>query len=184
MVERGIIGEEDKEIYQFGIKNGFIILLNILTAFFIGLFTTKIVLVAVFTLSFMTLRSFTGGYHSESRIFCYISSSLVLFIPIYTTAVFEAMSIFVMLIALIAAAFIIVILSPMNSRHRELDQAEKKHFGFRAKGILLIQLVAFGILYGAGEYELSYAVYSSICLIAIFMLVGKICLAIQLNMEE
>lgn len=33
MAERGIIKEEDREIYQFGIRNGFIILLDIATAF-------------------------------------------------------------------------------------------------------------------------------------------------------
>lgn len=88
MVERGIIKEEEQEIYQFGIRNGFIILLNVVTAFLIGLLTAKLLVVAVFTLSFMVLRSYTGGYHSDSRIFCYIGSNQVLFIPVYTEELF------------------------------------------------------------------------------------------------
>ena len=66
LVERGIIKEEEQEIYQFGIRNGMIILLNVLTAFLIGLITEKLFIVAVFTVSFMVLRSYTGGYHSDS----------------------------------------------------------------------------------------------------------------------
>ena len=88
LVERGIIKEEEQEIYEFGIRNGMILLLNIVTAFLIGLVTEKLVVVAVFTASFMVLRSYTGGYHSDSRVFCYIGSNLVLFIPVYTEKLF------------------------------------------------------------------------------------------------
>ena len=68
MVERGIIKEEEQELYQFGIRNGMILLLNVVTALVIGLLTEQLAVVAVFTLSFMVLRSYTGGYHSDSRI--------------------------------------------------------------------------------------------------------------------
>lgn len=67
MVERGIIKEEEQELYQFGIRNGMILLLNVVTALVIGLLTEQLAVVAVFTLSFMVLRSYTGGYHSDSR---------------------------------------------------------------------------------------------------------------------
>ena len=86
MVERGIIKEEEQELYQFGIRNGMILLLNVVTALVIGLLTEQLAVVAVFTLSFMVLRSYTGGYHSDSRIFCYLGSNLVLLVPVYTQA--------------------------------------------------------------------------------------------------
>ena len=72
MVERGIIKEEEQELYQFGIRNGMILLLNVVTALVIGLLTEQLAVVAVFTPSFMVLRSYTGGYHSDSRVFCYL----------------------------------------------------------------------------------------------------------------
>ena len=88
MVERGIIKEEEQELYQFGIRNCMILLLNVVTALVIGLLTEQLAVVAEFTLSFMVLRSYTGGYHSDSRIFCYLGSNLVLLVPVYTQAVF------------------------------------------------------------------------------------------------
>ena len=124
LVERGIIKEEEQEIYQFGIRNGMIILLNVLTAFLIGLITEKLFIVAVFTVSFMVLRSYTGGYHSDSRVFCYIGSNRVLFIPVYTEMLFVKTENFVLGIFLAIAVCIIMIFSPMHSKNRKLDQAE------------------------------------------------------------
>lgn len=184
MVNRGVIKEEDREIYQFGIRNGFIILLNIVTAFLIGLFTEKLMVVCVFTLSFMTLRSFTGGYHCNNRLSCYIGSSLVLFIPVYTGSLFVRLPDTAVVFMLVAAAGIIWAFSPMHSKNRKLDQAEKKHFGKRAKITAILQIAAFFLLWYRGYNEYAYAVYTSICIIAIFMIVGKVQLHIQFHMEK
>lgn len=183
MVERGIIKEEEQEIYQFGIRNGFIILLNVVTAFLIGLLTAKLLVVAVFTLSFMVLRSYTGGYHSDSRIFCYIGSNLVLFIPVYTEELFIKTPNIVLIFFLILASGIILILSPMHSKNRKLDEKEQKHFGIRARLITVVQLIILGVLWYAGMTPYAYAVYVSICIIAVFMIIGKIQLWIQSHIE-
>lgn len=65
-----------------------IILLNVLTTFLIGFVTEKLFVGTVFTISFMVLRRYIGGYHSDSCIFCYIGSNLLLFIPVYTESLF------------------------------------------------------------------------------------------------
>ncbi len=184
MAERGIIREEDREIYQFGIRNGFIILLNIVTAFLIGLFTEQLLAVCVFTVSFMTLRSFTGGYHSDSRLFCYIGSNLVLFIPVYTGSLFVRAPIPAVLLVLAAALGIILALSPMHSKNRKLDQIEKKHFGRRARITAALQTAVFFLLWHLGYPDCAYAVYSCICITAVFMLAGGVQLYIQFHMEK
>ena len=146
MVERGIIKEEEQELYQFGIRNGMILLLNVVTALVIGLLTEQLAVVAVFTLSFMVLRSYTGGYHSDSRIFCYLGSNLVLLVPVYTQAVFCKTSL----------AWLLAVL----------------------------ELAVLGILWYAGQIPYAYAVYTGICITALFMLVGKAQLWIQSHTEN
>ena len=169
MVERGIIKEEEQELYQFGIRNGMILLLNVVTALVIGLLTEQLAVVAVFTLSFMVLRSYTGGYHSDSRVFCYLGSNLVLLVPVYTQAVFYKTSLAWLLAVLLVSAGIIFLLSPMHSKNRKLDKEEQKHFG---------------ILWHAGQIPYAYAVYTGICITALFMLVGKAQLWIQSHTEN
>lgn len=183
MVERGIIKEEEQELYQFGIRNGMIILLNVLTAFLIGLFTGKLLLVAVFTLSFMILRSFTGGYHSDSRVFCYIGSNLVLFIPVYTQELFQKIPDSILMILLVLATGIIFYLSPMNCKNRKLDEKERRYFGRKARIIAGVEVIVLGILWYAELINYAYAVYTSICITAIFMIIGKIQLKIDTDIE-
>ena len=183
LVERGIIKEEEQEIYQFGIRNGMIILLNVLTAFLIGLITEKLLIVAVFTVSFMVLRSYTGGYHSDSRIFCYIGSNLVLFIPVYTENLFVKTEDSILCIILALAVSIIMVFSPMHSKNRKLDKAEQKHFGKRARAITMVKLIILGILWYGEVTSYTYAIYSSICITAVFMLIGKVQLWLQEHIE-
>lgn len=183
MVERGIIEEEEQEIYQFGIRNGMIILLNVLTAFLIGLITEKLLIVAVFTVSFMVLRSYTGGYHSDSRVFCYIGSNLVLFVPVYTERLFVETADVILIVVLALAVSIIMMFSPMHSKNRKLDKAEQKHFGRRARVITVVQLIILGILWYVGVESYAYAIYSSICITAVFMLIGKVQLWLQEHIE-
>lgn len=183
MLERGIIREEERELYEFGIRNGMILLLDIATAFLIGLLTTKLAVVAIFTVSFMVLRSYTGGYHSDSRIFCYIGSNIVLFIPVYTENIFLMASDLQVYVLLSLAMVIILWLSPMHSKNRKLDQKEQKHFGKKARLVAVMELIIFLALWYVGQTAYTYAVYTSICITAVFMLAGKAQLWIQSHME-
>ena len=150
----------------------------------IGLLTEQLAVVAVFTLSFMVLRSYTGGYHSDSRIFCYLGSNLVLLVPVYTQAVFYKTSLARLLAVLLVSAGIIYLLSPMHSKNRKLDKEEQKHFGRKARLIAVLELAVLGILWHAGQIPYAYAVYTGICITALFMIVGKAQLWIQSHTEN
>ena len=158
--------------------------LNVVTALVIGLLTEQLAVVAVFTLSFMVLRSYTGGYHSDSRIFCYLGSNLVLLVPVYTQAVFYKTSLAWLLAVLLVSAGIIFLLSPMHSKNRKLDKEEQKHFGRKARLIAALELAVLGILWHAGQVLYAYAVYTGICITALFMLIGKAQLWIQSHTEN
>lgn len=184
MVEKGVVKGEDQDIYRWGIRNGFIIILNLLTSLLIGLITDKLLAVMVFTLSFLVLRSYTGGFHSESRIFCYISSSLVLFIPVYSSGWFQKMHLIGILMFCISAVVIIFFFSPMDSRNRTLDYEEKKHFGKRARILSVLFTLVMFLLWHMRLYEVSYSVFTAIMLTAVFMVIRQIQKIIQNRMEE
>ena len=187
MLEKGIIKEEDIPIYRYGIENGIILIFNMLTAFVIGILTGRLVEILVFLLSYITLRSYSGGFHLDNKIACYISSNLILMIPACASEMGYAFvrtwnePVKVIEIAfVICSAVIIFSLSPMDSKQRKLDTAEKKHFKFRARLILMVQLVVVGILCFIGQRICVVPICISICTIAVLMLIGKIQLAAQL----
>ena len=136
--------------------------------------TEKLFVVAVFILSFMVIRSYTGGYHSDSRIFCYVGSNLVLFIPVYTEMLFVWTDDYTLLILLALAVGIIMVCSPMHSKNRKVDVAEQKHFGRKARGITVVQLIVLGVLRYMEQNAYAYAIYFSNCITAVLMLIGKV----------
>lgn len=184
LAEQRIIKEEEQGLYQYGISNGLVILLNVFTALMIGLLSGHLVTAIVFTLFFMMLRSYSGGYHSDSRLFCYVISSAVLLIPVYTSQLMRNIPPMAVISILCLASCIIWQLSPMDSPKRKLDAEERKHFGNRARKILLAELAVFALLYGLRQYKLAYAGFCSFCLIAFCMLIGTAKLKIQLHMEK
>lgn len=145
LAEQRIIKEEEQGLYQYGISNGLVILLNVFTALMIGLLSGHLVTAIVFTLFFMMLRSYSGGYHSDSRLFCYVTSSAVLLIPVYTSQLMRNIPPMAVISILCLASCIIWQLSPMDSPKRKLDAEERKHFGNRARKILLAELAVFAL---------------------------------------
>lgn len=76
------------------------------------------------------------------------------------------------------------LLSPMHSKNRKLDKEEQKHFGRKARLIAALELAVLGILWHAGQVLYAYAVYTGICITALFMLIGKAQLWIQSHTEN
>ena len=114
LAEQRIIKEEEQGLYQYGISNGLVILLNVFTALMIGLLSGHLVTAIVFTLFFMMLRSYSGGYHSDSRLFCYVTSSAVLLIPVYTSQLMRNIPPMAVISILCLASCIIWQLSPIT----------------------------------------------------------------------
>lgn len=71
----------------------------------------------------------------------------------------------------------------MHGKNRKLDKAEQKHFGKRARVITVVQLIILGFLWYEGVTSYSYAIYSSICITAVFMLIGIVQLWLQEHIE-
>ena len=69
---------EDQELYRYGIEQGILILLNVLTALAIGLIFHCLFYVVIFSVAFVPLRSYAGGFHAKTFSRCYILSVLML----------------------------------------------------------------------------------------------------------
>ncbi|MGB4657905.1 MAG: accessory gene regulator B family protein [Mobilitalea sp.] len=186
MMEKEVIKEADIVIYRYGIENGIILFLNVSTAFFIGIITGRLIEILVFLLPFITLRSFSGGFHLDNKITCYICSNLILMIPAYAKEIGNVLvktwqgSAYAIGIAFVLCSVgIIFSLCPMDSKKRKLDLAEKKHLKIRARLILTVQLGVLGLLYFIGFKVYMTPFGISLCVIAVLMLIGKFQLAWQ-----
>ena len=168
LIQKGIVQKEDAELYQYGIENGIVVAGNLLASGIFGIVTGRPGLVLVFLLFYASLRSYSGGSHCKSRIGCFLISMAILSIPVYTHEfVMNNVPATVILMIGIAAVVVILILSPVESINKPLDDEEKKYYARVTHCIVALQVCVLIILFCLGVKDYFYAGYSSIVLVAV-----------------
>ena len=113
LLDKGIIEEDDIQIYLYGIKGGITIIVNILTTLLIGWITGKMLEVIIFSLFLASLRSYSGGYHCRTKVGCFWLSSVVTAISAFSEELVTLLPIVVSYAVWIIAILVIYALSPL-----------------------------------------------------------------------
>lgn len=175
LVHKGIVQQEDAALYQYGIENGITVAGNLLASVIFGIVTGRLGVVLVFLLFYGTLRSFSGGVHCKSRAGCFCLSMAVLLIPVYSYEWVKGLLVKPVLVLTGILAFVIIlVLSPVDSINKPLDDEERKFYRRVSRCIAALQVCALVFLYCMDKTEYFYAGYSSLLLVSVFMVIGKI----------
>ena len=140
MERTNTIESKEREIYLFGIEQGLFMLFGIVTMSFIGLLFGAFFYIVIFTSAFLSLRSFTGGYHAPTQLRCYISSTVM-------TILIAVMSLEVtfntprMIVVLFISGALIIALSPIGNANKPLDELEKKVYKRKAIQICIVEIL-------------------------------------------
>jgi len=78
LVSNKIIDSEDSELYTYGLRQGALILLNILTILTVGKMFGMLWESLIFMVTYIPLRTYAGGYHARTQLKCYISSVVLI----------------------------------------------------------------------------------------------------------
>lgn len=129
LIQKGIVQKEEAELYQYGIENGIVVAGNLLASGIFGIVTGRPGLVLVFLLFYASLRSYSGGSHCKSRIGCFLISMAILFIPVYTyEPVMKNVPNALILLIGVLAVVIIIVLAPVESINKPLDEEERRYY--------------------------------------------------------
>lgn len=172
MIEKNIISE-DKEIYIYGLNNGFTILINFITALFLSYIVQKTDILLFLLISFIPLHSYCGGIHCKSRFLCYIVSNIIItFLLVVQNFFCENITIF--LIISFANFIYLFFTKAEGNQVRLLDADEIVRFTKIKRIILLI--IAFGgnILFLTENFSYSTTFFTSVNLSAILVVLEKI----------
>ena len=77
LISLGVVPSEDKDIYVYGIGQGTVLLVNLISVIIIGLLLGMVWQSLVFILAYIPIRSYAGGYHASTQLRCYILSNAV-----------------------------------------------------------------------------------------------------------
>lgn len=154
LVTRKIIRDVDADLYLYGLRNGTLLTINILTMLIISLFFSKFGEMMVFLVSYAPLRHYCGGYHAKSAVRCYIISIIITLLVVFALNYIIWTSELCLLAAIISA-IIILILAPVADANKPLDTYEIKIFKSIARTILAVQILVF-LIFLKGGYNLIF----------------------------
>lgn len=169
--EELLITEEEREIYEYGYLLIKETIINVVVALIIAIIMKKISVFILFSVFFIPLRSFAGGYHARSAISCSILSNIIL-IGVYVINDFLTMhsidSNYIVL-CVVVLGIVISKLSPVDSSGKRLTDNEKNKYRQIVKWILFMELVAQLVLISKKIY-----IVCIVCLIeTISLILGK-----------
>ena len=164
---------DEKELYVFGINQCLNMILNILTALFIGILFGKVFQIWLFMLAYIPLRSYAGGWHSRTPLRCYIFSIVML---IVASIGFKYLSIAAWVYyAVLALVFVIVlVLSPVEDKNKPLDEIEHKVYKRRTIFLTAVELTLALLLKLLMLDDLFIAITYSFVVLSLMLIAGTV----------
>lgn len=143
-----IINEPQQDIYIYGFRRLFTLLLNLAIAIMIGIIMGRLWECLILEAVFVPLRSYAGGYHaSGERMCCVLSAGMIVLnlslLRLLTAGYPETAGI----LLLFTAAAVIMLLAPVGTKNKPLDKDEKRVYRQRTHVILRIEMAAAILCY-------------------------------------
>ena len=169
-VRDGIIAEEDKELYTFGMQQGMIMLLNIISTIIIGIIFDMVWQSVVFLLAYMPLRSYAGGYHARTQFRCYLISLFITAVALLGMREIHWTSL-TALFSVIISTIIIFLLTPVEDANKPLDASEKIAYKKKTRRILLLEILVTLIFWFINK-EISVCCIMVFIILSVMLLLG------------
>lgn len=144
MIHAGTIEKEDEAIYIFGLHQGIMLLLNLLTTLMIGLIFGMVWESLFLLLVYIPIRSYAGGYHARTELQCYILSVVMIVSMLWIVKSFSG-EILLNFIMFVIGVVSILFLAPLGDKNKPLDDMEQIVYRKRARILLSIESLFFGI---------------------------------------
>lgn len=159
-----VISSDDRDIYRYGVQQGCVLLLNLLSIITIGLLCGMLIESILFMLVFVPLRTYAGGYHAKTHIRCYVYSMLTIAVILLTMKLL-AFDFWHYVLMMVVGCSVILWLAPIEDENKPLDNLEQK--AYRKKAHLL---VGFDVLIFLAACLLKLEVVYCSCAMAMFLL--------------
>ena len=151
LIRRGIISIDSRDVYVYGFALLYSFLINTVVIISAGIILGKVIETLMFLFIFVVLRSFTGGFHSNSFVLC-----TVITYSVYT-AVMLLSSLrvhFVLFVILFVGGFVcLFLLVPIEHPNKPITDKKKRQH--KITSLVLFSFIAVaGIVINI--YDMSY----------------------------
>ena len=173
-IRLGYIKEEEQEEYTYGLDLVMSVIVSDLTMLIIGIIMKMIPQVIVFVFMYKFILQVYGRYFNcEQPLTCYLSSSTMC-ICVLLAIKYLPYNLGVYIVATVLSIGVLFAISPIEAINKPLEEIEVKVFGKRARIVLCITLVIFGVICAFGLTEMVKTMAISVVDILLFAVMGKI----------
>ena len=139
----------------------------------IGLLFRMLPETAVFTVAYIPLRSFAGGYHAKTPFRCWVISNFLLIAALLIVRYVSHFTAFFLLLTALSL-LCLVVLMPVSDIHKKLSEKDRKKYRRKGLMILMVELCASAMLYYFALINFSYSIFSAWILLSIMLIGGMI----------
>lgn len=172
LLDNETIPREDKEIYRYGVQQGLITLLNLGTTVIIGLVFGLLWESMLFTMAYIPLRSYAGGYHAKTAVRCYFFSIVMMIAVLWVMGHVIYSGLICGCLTAISGS-VIWFLVPVEDRNKPLDDLEKVVYRRRARRIVAAECVVSLFTISCGWGRLGMCMTVVLCVMVLMLLLGK-----------
>ena len=144
LLAHNTIGEELFDIYVYGFELLFSSLMSTSIIFVVGMLLGRIIETIVFLITFVLLRSFTGGYHANSYLLCALVTSLSYGFVLLLSELIKV-SINAYIILALVGLVVLLIFAPKEHPNKKLTTEKKIKFK-------IISIIIFALIMIVGIY--------------------------------
>lgn len=172
--DNGIIQSENRKICEYGVRQLFTILLNIISDVFIGILFGMVSESIIFLIAYMSLRRFAGGFHSRTPILCYVYSMIIIAGNLWIVKVWLSDKIIISIFLLLIGSALIFLLSPVEDMNKPLDMLEYKVYQKKCFLILIIEIICYAIISLVNLRKAAVMISAAVFNLGLIVLLGKV----------
>lgn len=173
LINMQLISSEEKDIYSYGFKQGFLLLLNTVTIIVVGFIFNMVWQTIIFMVAYSFIRDYAGGYHAKTPFRCYLFS-----IAMITTVLWLIKLIpwngFICFIITVTSSIVILLIAPVEDSNKPLDRKEKEIFRKRTNINLSVLIGVILFFWFMGGKQISINIVMGIYMISAMLVLGKI----------
>lgn len=169
MIDYHIIDNDDKEIYIYGLNTGIMIIINLFTFLIFSYLMKELDMAIILLLSFIPLRSLSGGIHCSSKFVCYIVSNTTMLILLGLLEYFTKRAWFILILATISGYYVFS-KEVTNSPNRNLDDHEVIFYSNSKKKVMCLLFFIIIMLLLTHKIEYAVTIMCSIILVAVLLI--------------
>lgn len=172
LIEKQVIDEADREVYQYGLLRGVEMLGNMGICMLIAWWLDMVFEGLFFYIFFIPLRSYAGGLHLKNYISCFILS-LFTFIAILMLAKWCVLPRYLLIAAFGGLVGALMYLYPVENVHRRVTETENQYFRKKLKLFVAVDAVIMIVSLAIKNYSIAMVADLVVFLVVLTMIIGK-----------